>query len=264
MLRARQTVQVAIETTTWTIASVFVCALLQRLVPDEPGLLAAVLSIAMLAQLNRLQTTGKWLRFLRGSLAVVFGLVASALIAVPLTISNPLLFRYNTVTGPLVFDSLALSYLPLSAVLAFGAWKVTHLAKWLRIGFAGISGLLAGFYVVCEIRRFWRGPDLSVGGVTQPELYSYTIALVVLCASLLVVSLYLRSHVLRKLAMAATGLTIAKVFLFDISGLEGLLRVVSFIGLGLALAGLGLLDRSMSRRWSGISDRPADNGGGEG
>ena len=46
--------------------------------------------------------------------------------------------------------------------------------------------------------------------------------------------------------MAAAGLTIAKVFLVDISGLEGLLRVVSLIGLGLALAGLGWLDRRAS------------------
>ena len=56
-------------------------------------------------------------------------------------------------------------------------------------------------------------------------------------------------------AMAATGLTIAKVFLVDISGLEGLLRVVSFIGLGLALDGLGWLDRAMNQRWNRMSDK---------
>ncbi|WP_319519864.1 DUF2339 domain-containing protein [uncultured Martelella sp.] len=255
VLRARQSVQVAIETTTWTVAAVFACALLQRLVPDEPGLLAAVLAIAMLAQLSRLQTTGKGLRFLRGAFAVVFGFIAAILIAVPLTISNPLMFRYNLVKGPLIFDTLALSYLPLAAVLAVGAWKIGSLSRWLRIGFIAISSLLGGFYVICEIRRFWRGPDLSVPGVTQPELYSYTIALVIICAALLVISFSRRSHILRKVAMAATGLTIAKVFLVDISGLEGLLRVVSFIGLGLALAGLGWLDRTMKLRWSRMTDR---------
>ncbi|MGV0878086.1 DUF2339 domain-containing protein [Martelella sp. FLE1502] len=258
VLRARISVQAAIETTTWTVAAVFACALLQRLVPDEPGLLAAVMAIAMLAQISRLPTTGRWLRLFRAALAVLFGLTAIALIAVPLTITNPVLFRFNPVTGPAIFDSLALSYLPLAAVLAVGAWKIGNLGRRLRVAFICVSGLLAGFYVTCEIRRFWRGNDLSVPGVTQPELYSYTIALVIVCAVLLLISFSRRSHTLRKVAMAATGLTIAKVFLVDISGLEGLLRVVSFIGLGLALAGLGWLDRAMNQRWNRISDRSLD------
>ncbi|WP_045684498.1 DUF2339 domain-containing protein [Martelella endophytica] len=256
VLRARQSVQVAIGTTTWTVAAVFACALLQRLVPDEPGLLAAVTAVAMLGQINRLQSTGKWLRLFRVALAVLFGLISTALIAVPLTIANPVLFRFNLVTGPAIFDSLALSYLPLAAVLAIGAWKIDSLGRGLRIGLVSIASLLAGFYVFCEIRRFWRGPDLSVAGVIQPELYSYTIALLIVCAILLMVSFSRRSHALRKVAMAATGLTIAKVFLIDISGLEGLLRVVSLIGLGLALAGLGWLDRVMSARWDRTPREP--------
>ena len=263
VLRARQSVQAAIETTTWTVAAVFACAVLQRLVPDEPGLLAAVMAVAMLAQINRLPTTGRWLRLFRLGLAVLFGLVSAALIAVPLTISNPLLFRFNPVTGPMVFDSLALSYLPLAAVLAIGAWRIVNLGPWLRTGLVSISSLLAGFYVVCEIRRFWHGPDLSAPGVTQPELYSYTIALLIVCAILLAVSFSRRSNVLRKVAMAAAGLTIAKVFLVDISGLEGLLRVVSLIGLGLALAGLGWLDRVMNLRWNSMAGPPEASGGGQ-
>ena len=254
--RARVSVQAAIETTTWTVAAVLACALLQRLVPEEPGLLAAVTAIAMLGQISRLPTSSRWLRLLRVALAVVFGLITLTLIAVPLTLTNPLLFRSNLVTGPPIFDSLALAYLPLSVVLAIGAWKIGNLGRWLRIGFIGVAGLLASYYVVCEIRRFWRGNDLSVPGVTQPELYSYTIALVIVCAVLLLVSFARRSNALRKVAMAATGLTIAKVFLVDISGLEGLLRVVSFIGLGLALAGLGWLDRTMTLRWNRASGPP--------
>jgi uncharacterized membrane protein len=34
--------------------------------------------------------------------------------------------------------------------------------------------------------------------------------------------------------------SVAKVFLFDLAGLEGILRAASFIGLGLALIGIGL------------------------
>ncbi|WP_174803576.1 DUF2339 domain-containing protein [Martelella limonii] len=248
--RARLALQLAIETTIWTIAAVFACAVIQRLVPEEPGLLAAVMAIAMLAQISRIRTSGAWMKRLRGALAVIFGLISAVLIAVPLTFSNPLASGSGPVSGPLLFDSIALSYLPLAMVLAVGAWKIGDPGRFLRIGFIGISSALFCFYVALEIRRFWRGPALSVPGVTQPELYTYTLALVIACAALLLVSFSRRSHVLRKVAMAMIALTIAKVFLIDISGLEGLLRVVSLIGLGLALAGLGWLERTMSLRWN--------------
>jgi uncharacterized membrane protein len=49
--------------------------------------------------------------------------------------------------------------------------------------------------------------------------------------------------------MAVIGLTIAKVFFVDMAGLSGLLRVLSFMGLGLALLALTWLDRVMSAQW---------------
>jgi uncharacterized membrane protein len=58
-----------------------------------------------------------------------------------------------------------------------------------------------------------------------------------------------RSGGLRKLAMAGVALTIAKVFLIDMSGLSGLTRVVSFVGLGLALTALAWLNRKISQIW---------------
>jgi uncharacterized membrane protein len=51
---------------------------------------------------------------------------------------------------------------------------------------------------------------------------------------------------LRKLRLAALGvigLVCAKVFLVDMAGLAGLWRVLSFLGLGLALIGLGAVYR---------------------
>ena len=39
--------------------------------------------------------------------------------------------------------------------------------------------------------------------------------------------------------MALVCVVVAKVFLIDMSGLQGLLRVMSFLGLGAALLGMG-------------------------
>ena len=50
---------------------------------------------------------------------------------------------------------------------------------------------------------------------------------------------------LRLAALAIIGLTAAKVFLVDMAGLVGLWRVLSFLGLGLVLIGLGAAYRRL-------------------
>lgn len=113
------------------------------------------------------------------------------------------------------------------------------------------TGLLA-LYAGLEIRRFWQGDWLGRPGVAQGELYTYTLALMLLGAGLLYQAIARRSVPLRRVAMAVIGLTIAKVFLLDAAGLTGLTRVISFLGLGLSLAGLAWLNR-----WAGeaVKDR---------
>ena len=109
-----------------------------------------------------------------------------------------------------------------------------------------IGAALAALYIVLEIRRYWQGDWIGGTEVMQGELYSYTVALMLLGAGLLYQAIARRSGTLRRVAMAVIGLTIAKVFLLDAAGLTGLTRVVSFLGLGLCLAGLAWLNR-----WAG-------------
>lgn len=54
-----------------------------------------------------------------------------------------------------------------------------------------------------------------------------------------------RKTALYKAGMALLGLIIAKIFLIDMAGLQGLWRVAAFIGLGLALLGLAWMYRNM-------------------
>ena len=56
---------------------------------------------------------------------------------------------------------------------------------------------------------------------------------------LLALGLRRGSAALRHAGMALVCLVVAKVFLVDMAGLKGLLRVFSFLGLGAALVGLG-------------------------
>ncbi len=81
----------------------------------------------------------------------------------------------------------------------------------------------------------------------QYELYSYTIALMLIGAGLLYQSIARRSGTLRRIAMTVIAITVAKVFLLDAEGLTGLTRVFSFLGLGLALVGLAWVNRWADR-----------------
>jgi uncharacterized membrane protein len=58
---------------------------------------------------------------------------------------------------------------------------------------------------------------------------------------------------LRRLALTVIGLAIAKVFLVDAGELSGLLRVFSFLALGLALAGLAWLNRWAGARQAALT-----------
>ena len=103
------------------------------------------------------------------------------------------------------------------------------------MGFVAIGAGLVALYAGLEIRRIWQGDWLGIPGVTQAELYTYTVALMGLGAGLLYQAIVLRSALLRRIAMAVIAVTIAKVFLIDMSNLTGAYRAFSFIGLGLVL-----------------------------
>ena len=133
-------------------------------------------------------------------------------------------------------------------MFAFAAWKLVERLIVRQAGY-GLAGLYGATYLIYETRRLFRGDNLAVRGVTDGELYAYTVLMLVTSIVLLLLAYKRRSVSLRKLAMAGVGLTIAKVFLVDMSGLSGLTRVFSFMGLGLALLGLTWLNRKLSDGW---------------
>lgn len=59
-------------------------------------------------------------------------------------------------------------------------------------------------------------------GMTQPELYSYTIALLLIDGGLFYQSLTKRSRLMLKAGLFVIGTAVAKVLFIDISELEGL------------------------------------------
>ncbi len=193
---------------------------------------------------------GGWLRWVRIGLAVVAGGMAATGLLAAVTVFNPLVWG-GRVAGPLVLDSLLVAYALPGVTLMLAQGRLRHVPRWLRAGFLWAGAGLCALYAVLEIRRFWRGDDLSVPGTTQAELYSYTVALLLLGAVLLWQAIAKASPLLRRVAMGVIAVTVAKVFLVDASGLSGLIRVFSFLALGLSLAGLAWLNRWAAGRMAG-------------
>lgn len=205
--------------------------------------------VLALVQLYRMGLGG-WLRWLRLGLAAVGGLIAAVGTIVTVTVLNPLLWG-GPVSGPLVLDTLFVAYGVPGLTLVIVQARLGHVWRWLRLALLSAGAGLLALYAGLEIRRFWRGDDLSVYGTSQPELYSYTVALLILGAVLLWQAIAKSSPVLRRVAMGVIAVTVAKVFFVDASGLSGLIRVFSFLALGLSLAGLAWLNRWAAARMAG-------------
>jgi uncharacterized membrane protein len=206
--------------------------------------------VLMLMQLYRAALGGVLMR-LRQGIAAVAGLLAGALMAMAVLPANPLFsgsagYSDGHVIGPVVLNSLLLAYgLPGLALVA-GALRIAMPRLLCRV-FIVLGVGLCAMYAVLAIRHIWQGRYIGLeAGVLQAELYTYTLALMLLGAALLYQAIARRSVLLRRIGMAVIALTIAKVFLVDAAGLTGLTRVASFAGLGLSLAGLAWLNR-----WAG-------------
>ena len=241
-------------------AAVFANVLISRWLDIGPGdnleshwgitLNAMPWLVLMLMQIYRARLGGG-LQRLRQAIALVAGGIAAVGLVVAAGPANPL-FTYSAsdteglVAGPYILDSLFLAYGVPGLGLLLAAWKMPGLGR-LRYAFMAAGGVLAALYVGLEIRRLWQGDWIGMfAGVEQGELYSYTVALMLVGAALLYQAIAARSALLRRIAMGVIAVTVAKVFLLDAAGLTGLTRVISFAGLGLSLAGLAWLNR-----WAG-------------
>lgn len=225
------------------------------------GLLAVIWLLLAFAQVQRFELGGK-LNYARYLLAAFFAAHGIARLAQALTEANPLLnFFALPVLGPPIINTLAVAYLLPAVAIGFSAWRIRAVPLWLDRASCGLAGALAAVWLGLTIRHFWQGAAGMYweNGVTQPELYTYTMTLLLIGAVLFYQSLARGSDVMRKAGLAVIGLAVAKVFLIDIAGLGGLIRVFSLLALGLALAGLAWLNRWAKLRHSPQDPEPLDH-----
>lgn len=175
---------------------------------------------------------GGWLGIRRVRLRALglglFGLGLIRILWFDLLILNPIFVAQQVGTIPLL--NVAALHLALAAVWS---WSFARAPVWRYLGMAFTLAAVA-----IAVRQAAHGAFLT-GPITTGENYGYSAALLLL--ALVWLSMGIRSGA-RDLRLAGLTLLTAvtfKVFLIDAAALDGLLRILSFLGLGVALIGIG-------------------------
>lgn len=186
-----------------------------------------------------------------GSLAA--GVISAAFaVAQHFVLLNPLVTDESTGRIP-VFNLLLLAYLlPALAAGALALYARGKRPAWYSQMLGVLASLLVFAYATLSLRRLFQGEHIALwSGMSQLETYAYSALWLAMGVGLLVAGVRQRSQLLRIASAALIAVAVAKVFIFDMSELEGVLRALSFIGLGAVLIGIGLFYQKLLTRAAG-------------
>ena len=183
-----------------------------------------------------------WTSRIQGTLALAGGAI--------LILANPA--TTGEAVGSLPFlDWLLPAYL-LPAVLALVAAR--SLAPPYRPVLASYAVFAIFVWITLEIRHLFHGTVIGPRqSLTGPELWAMSGGWLAYGAALLVAGLRMKMRPLRLAGIGLVGLVAVKVFIVDMAELDGLWRVLSFLGLGLSLIALGTVYRRLADRPGGHS-----------
>jgi uncharacterized membrane protein len=203
---------------------------------------AFALAALWLARTRR-DVVALWAWRLSGGLAATLALIVQVLLA------NPI-FEMADVGRLPIANGLFLAY-ALPAVMAALArrWIDVEPNRNVALIAEAAASILAFAYVSLEVRHlFDPGFERRGLGASGLELYVYSAVWLLFGVALLALGFLRNAAALRHAGMARVCVVVAKVFRFDMAGLQGLLRVFSFLGLGAALIGLGYAYRRFGFR----------------
>jgi uncharacterized membrane protein len=206
----------------------------------EQGLLT-VSAFGFAAVMTRLERSGRSIILRAASL--IFGVIAIATTFIQLGVFVNPFFRSQDVVGGVILNSLLIGYAaPALAGLALAVVAAGHRPGWYVTAVRVATIALVFATLSLETRHLYQGEDIDFFRHTsQAEFYTYSLVWLLFGLALLAWGLWRGSREARLASAVFVTLTVLKVFVLDLEGLEGLWRAVSFIGLGLVLIGIGLV-----------------------
>lgn len=151
---------------------------------------------------------------------------------------NPLLARQDVGEWPIV-NWLVPAYLAGGLAVGGLLWLDRSRKPIMRSLLHAAIMTLIVLFAITELRQIYAGPILVGPPVEQTEDVLRSVLGIVLAIGFLLWGAYRGERSWRIGSLALMLLAVLKVFLFDASGLEGLLRIASFMALGFSLIGIG-------------------------
>lgn len=168
---------------------------------------------------------------------------------------NPLLFG-GSVGSLWIFNLLLLAYAIPAAFAVLFHIETSRQQHPSGPTIAGLSALVLAFvWITLEVRHAFHGSWLMRGWTSDAEWYTYSGAWLLYGGILLLLGIWRDSIAVRYASIAVLAISIFKVFLFDMSEIGGLYRVVSFLILGLSLFLLSVIRARFVK-----GEQPAETG----
>lgn len=146
--------------------------------------------------------------------------------------------------------------LPAALAAAISLWSERSGKGRLVARTYGLAAVGCGLaYAMVQVRFVFPDSDWlydGASGTDKTQLFGYSFAIIAYGIALLVAGLRFSHQDLRLAALGVVALAVFKVFLLDLSGLEGLWRAASFIGLGAGLIGIAYLYRRLQPPPQGV------------
>lgn len=186
---------------------------------------------------------GGWLALRRGLPRLAWGLAVAGtwhVVWYTLLVHNPLWTAQAVGQVPLanlLIPAFALA--PLGCKLIGRMWPQRPPAT--DRAFQLFAMLLVSGFAWASLRQIFHGTLLTDPGVAPLENILRSILILSLAIGFLLWGIRARRHDWRIASLVLMLGAVGKVFLFDASGLEGLLRIGSFVALGFSLIGIGWL-----------------------
>ncbi|MEM8814146.1 MAG: DUF2339 domain-containing protein, partial [Pseudomonadota bacterium] len=181
--------------------------------------------------------------------ATVLGYAGMAATAVGLLVVYNPLSTGEPILGGLFLNSLSFGLL--LPALTYGALAFaarSHRPRPYVYGAALVGALLAATWINLTVRHAFHPIALDEGPTTDTELYVYSAIWLLVGLLVLGAGLWSGLRILRLASGVILVVVVAKVFLVDMANLTGVLRALSFIGLGIVLIGIGLVYQRLLRK----------------
>ncbi|MGR4019266.1 DUF2339 domain-containing protein [Vibrio harveyi] len=164
------------------------------------------------------------------------------------SLESPLMVNNVSAESMPVFNMLSLGWLLPAIILLVTTYKHWNTLQIPRPIVASFGLILTAAWLGMSIRQFWQPISMTLAQPTgMAELFTYSIAGLIVGGLLTWVGATRKAMTIQRIGLAVLACVALKVFLWDVSSLDGFWRAVSFLGLGASLIGLGWLFQKLHR-----------------